>query len=104
MLTKLITSRGSYDDMIDARESEIKYECLRRQKQVEQEFEWSIKSSDAEKETHYQESVVMNQKLMSKIAEMQLELLGVAIEEWRKEELEKIKANPSQYVKSNTNN
>lgn len=104
MLTKLITSRGSYDDMIDARESEIKYECLRRQKQVEQEFEWSIKSNDAEKETHYQESVVMNQKLMSKIAETQLELLDVAIGEWRKEELEKIKANPSQYVKSNTNN
>ena len=32
------------------------------------------------------------------------ELLDVAIGEWRKEELEKIKANPSQYVKSNTNN
>lgn len=104
MLTKLITSRGSYDDIMDARESEIKNECLRRQKQVEQEFEWSIKSNDAEKETYYQESVVMNQKLMSKIAETQLELLDVAIGEWRKEELEKIKVNPSQYVKSNTNN
>lgn len=103
MLTKLITSRGSYDDIMDARENEVKYECLKRQKQVKQEFEWVIKSNDAEKEIHYQESVVMNQKLMSKIAETQLGLLDVAIEEWRKEELEKIKANPSQYVKSNTN-
>ena len=45
-----------------------------------------------------------NKTVLSKIAEAQVELIETAIEEWRKEELEKIKANPSLYVKNNTNN
>jgi hypothetical protein len=39
---------------------------------------------------------------LAKIASVQAELLETAIEEWRKEELAKIKANPSQYIQSNT--
>ena len=45
---------------------------------------------------------VKNKMLLKKIAETQAELLETAIEEWRKEELEKIKANPSQYIKQET--
>ena len=40
---------------------------------------------------------------MSRIAEVQSELLNTAIEKWRKEELEKIEKNPSVYIKSSSN-
>ena len=46
--------------------------------------------------------VKANQEILSKIASVQAELLETAIEEWRKEELAKIKENPSQYIQSNT--
>ena len=46
--------------------------------------------------------VAANKEILAKIASVQAELLETAIEEWRKEELAKIKANPSQYIQSNT--
>ena len=41
---------------------------------------------------------IANKKIMEQIANVQAELLETAIEEWRKEELVKIKANPSEYI------
>lgn len=38
---------------------------------------------------------------MSKIALAQSEILNVAIDEWRKNELKKVEENPSAYIQSN---
>lgn len=42
-----------------------------------------------------------NEDLMSKIALAQSEILNVAIDEWRKNELKKVEENPSAYIQSN---
>lgn len=41
---------------------------------------------------------------MNKVALAQAEILNVAIEEWREQELKKVKANPSAYIQSNVPN
>ena len=47
--------------------------------------------------------IAANKEVMSRIAEVQSELLNTAIEKWRIEELEKIEKNPSAYIKSGSN-
>ena len=45
-----------------------------------------------------------NKIVMEKLAKAQAELLELAIADWRKEEMEKVKQNPSAYVKSSNSN
>lgn len=45
-----------------------------------------------------------NQDLMNKVALAQSEILNVAIDEWRKNELKKVEENPSSYIQSNVPN
>ena len=102
ILTKLITTRGTYDELIEAEEYHQKSLCQLQIDKQKQDYESEIQTYNEEKRIHYQVTVESNQKLMEQIASVQAELLETAIEEWRKEELAKIKANPSQYIQSNT--
>ena len=102
ILTKLITTRGTYDELIEAEEYHQKSLCHLQIDKQKQDYESEIQTYNEEKRIHYQVTVESNQKLMEQIASVQAELLETAIEEWRKEELAKIKADPSQYIKSNT--
>lgn len=102
MLAKLITARGSYDELIDLEESKHRQICDTYRDKLQINYESEIKTHNEEKQIHYTANIETNQKVMNQIASVQIELLETAIEEWRKEELAKIKANPSQYIKSNT--
>lgn len=102
ILTKLISTRGTYDELIEAEEYHQKSLCHLQIDKQKQDYESEIQTYNEEKRIHYQVTVESNQKLMEQIASVQAELLETAIEEWRKEELAKIKANPSQYIQSNT--
>ena len=102
ILTKLITTRGTYDELIEAEEYHQKSLCQLQIDKQKQDYESEIQTYNEEKRIHYKVTVESNQKLMEQIASVQAELLETAIEEWRKEELAKIKANPSQYIQSNT--
>lgn len=98
MLTKLIISRGAYDDLIDAAD----YELTNTAHDSKLKTDTQIRISSGQYEAECKANVAANEALMNRISEVQVELLNTAIEEWRKEELEKIKSNPSQYIKSNT--
>ncbi len=98
MLTKLIISRGAYDDLIDATDYELNN--IARDSKLKTDAQ--IRISSGQYEAECKANVAANEALMNRISEVQVELLNTAIEEWRKEELEKIKSNPSQYIKSNT--
>lgn len=91
ILTKLIIARGSYDELNDWAESKIKEQIV-TEKSIHIEIE----------QERLRQEVEANKLLMSKIANAQAELLKTAIEEWRKAELEKIHADPSKYIQSNT--
>lgn len=98
ILTKLIISRGAYDDLIDATD----YELNNMARDSKLRTDAQIRISSGQYEAECKANIAANEALMSRISEVQAELMQTAIEEWRKEELEKIKANPSNYIKSNT--
>ena len=50
------------------------------------------------------ESEIKNNKdLLAQVSAVQEEILGKAIEEWRKEELKKVQENPSLYINATAN-
>lgn len=102
MLAKLITSRGVYDELIEAEEYKHTQKYKIQKEKLQIDYEGEIRAHDEEKQIYYAANIEANKKIMNQIASVQIELLETAIEEWRKEELAKIKANPSQYIKSNT--
>lgn len=102
MLAKLITSRGVYDELIEAEEYKHTQKYKIQKEKLQIDYEGEIRTHDEEKQIYYAANIEANKKIMNQIASVQIELLETAIEEWRKEELAKIKANPSQYIKSNT--
>ena len=91
ILTKLIIKRGAYDDLLDIENEKIKG-------MIDADQQIAIRVNEERIKTE----VATNSELMSKIAVSQAELLETAIEEWRKAELEKIHADPSKYIQSNT--
>lgn len=102
MLAKLITSRGVYDELIEAEEYKHTQKYKIQKEKLQIDYEGEIRTHNEEKQIYYAANIEANKKIMNQIASVQIELLESAIEEWRKEELAKIKANPSQYIKSNT--
>lgn len=102
MLTKLITSRGTYDELLEAEEYRQKSICRLQIEKLRQDYEVEVKTYNEEKKNHYEVTVESNKKIMEQIASVQAELLETAIEEWRVVELDKIKRDPSQYIQSNT--
>ena len=62
------------------------------------------KEERAKREAAKEAEMKANEDLMSKIALAQSEILNVAIDEWRKNELKKVEENPSSYIQSNVPN
>jgi len=64
----------------------------------------TIQISSAKNKERLQAEVIANKELMDKIATAQAEILNLAIEKWREEEMKKVKENPSAYIISNSSN
>lgn len=111
ILTKLITKRGPYDEILDRTE----YETMIEQKEIisrrnSEINEILIKAEEAAKlrgEIFVQsqkiklDAELRNNKIITdKIAEYQQELALLAIEKWREEEIEKVNTT---YIRTNSN-
>jgi hypothetical protein len=101
ILTKLITKRGAYDEMLER----IEYENMIAQKEIisRKNSEINALVQQAEEAAQLKKEVKMqadkdkldaelknNKIILDKIAEYQQELALLAIEKWKREELEKI--------------
>ena len=91
ILTKLITRRSKYEKLVDLDENK-----------ADIEIEANLNICKKENEARALVEVEENKDVFARMAEAQSKLLEVAINEWREEELKKIKENPSNYIKSNT--
>ena len=70
----------------------------KRVSDINDEINTEVKISVQKNMERLEAEKIANKKIMEQIANVQAELLETAIEEWRKEELVKIKANPSEYI------
>lgn len=101
-LFKLMIARGPYDAMIEAENHKIEILSDKIISDINDEINTAITISSALNKDKADEEIRANREVTKKIAEVQSELLEIAIEKWRDEELEKIKNNPSEFLKIET--
>lgn len=95
---KMMIASGPYDDLLRAEMHRVKVLSDKRVSDINDEINTEVKISVQKNMERLEAEKIANKKIMEQIANVQAELLETAIEEWRKEELVKIKANPSEYI------
>ena len=99
---KMMMEDGPYDDLLNAEKHRVRVLSQKQMSDINDEINTEVQISTQKNQERLNAEVLANKKLMERIAKVQAELLQTAIETWRAEELEKIKENPSLYIKSNS--
>lgn len=95
---KMMVASGPYDDLL--RVEAIKIKAYADQVAAETQNELNAAISISTKTNQEKEIIEIqnNKDLLKKIANIQSEVLEVAIEQWREEELKKAKENPESFI------
>ena len=93
---------GPYDELLNEEMHRKKVRAIQNVSNLNDEVNTQIQITTEKNKNKLEAEVAANKQLLEKIASVQAELLETAIEEWRKAELEKIHADPSKYIQSNT--
>lgn len=101
-LFKMMITSGPYDELLHEESHRKKVLAIQNVSNLNDEVNTQIQISTEKNKNKLEAEVAANKQLLEKIATVQAELLETAIEEWRKVELEKIHADPSQYIQNNT--
>lgn len=101
-LFKMMMTSGPYDEMLNEEKNKKKVIAIQNVSNLNAEINTQIQIKVEKEQQRLQAELAANKQLLEKIASVQAELLETAVEEWRKTELEKIHADPSKYIQSNT--
>ena len=99
---KMMIASGPYDELLNEEMERKKAQSITNVSRINDDANTQIQIVVEKNKDKLAAEVAANKEILAKIASIQAELLETAIDEWRKEELAKIKANPSQYIQSNT--
>lgn len=99
---KMMMEDGPYDDLLNAEKHRVRVLSQKQISDINDEINTEVQISTQKNQERLNAEVLANKKLMDRIAKAQAELLQTAIDRWRAEELEKIKENPSLYIRSNS--
>lgn len=97
---KMMIASGPYDDLLRAEMHRVRVLSEKRISDINDEVNTSVQISVEKNKGRLEAELAANKLVMDKLSTAQAELLQRAIEDWRKEEMEKVIANPSAYVKS----
>ena len=97
---KMMISSGPYDDMLRAEMHRVKIISDKEISDLNDEVNTLVQISVAKNQAKLEAELAANKDVMEKVALAQAELLQTAINRWREEELKKIEADPSAYIKT----
>jgi hypothetical protein len=100
IMFKMMTERGTYDDILDRIKHEAKVQQLLLQSNINEDINIAVKVHADKNAQKLNAELTANKDLLESIATAQAEIAHVAIEEWKKEQIEKVKQNPSSMIKS----
>ena len=100
IMFKMMTERGTYDDFLDRIKHEAKVKQLLLQSNINEEINTAVKVHADKNSQKLNAELAANKDLLESIANAQAEIAQVAINEWKKEQLEKVKNTPSSMIKS----
>ncbi|MBQ9163687.1 MAG: DUF4407 domain-containing protein [Bacteroidaceae bacterium] len=98
---KMMIASGPYDDWLRAEMHRVKILSDKKISDINDEVNTAVKISVEKNKGKLEAELAANKLVMEKLASAQAELLEKAIEDWRKKEFERIKDNPSEYIKVN---
>lgn len=97
---KMMIASGPYDDLLRAEMHRVKVLAEKRISDINDEVNTAVQISVEKNRERLEAEMAANKMVMEKLAAAQSELIEQAIADWREEEMQKVKANPSQYIKS----
>lgn len=97
---KMMIASGPYDDLLRAEMHRVKVLAEKRISDINDEVNTAVQISVEKNRERLEAEMAANKMVMEKLATAQSELIEQAIADWREEEMQKVKANPSQYIKS----
>lgn len=98
---RMMVADGSYEKLLEAEKHKIKVLADKRMSDLNDTINTEVQITTTRNRQRLDAEVLANKELMDKIVKTQTELLQIALEKWREEELEKINKNPSEYIKTN---
>ncbi|MBQ8157826.1 MAG: DUF4407 domain-containing protein [Prevotella sp.] len=98
---RMMVADGSYENLLDAEKHKIEVLACKKKSDINDVINTEIQISTEKNRQRLEEEIKANKELMEKIAKTQAELLQIALDKWREEELAKIQENPSAYIKTN---
>ena len=96
-----MTERGPYDDILDRIKHEAKVKQLLLKSNLNQEINTAVKLHNDKTNQKLSAELSANKELLNSIAKAQAEIAQVAIEEWKEQQKEKVRNQPSMMIKSN---
>lgn len=104
ILFKMMTESGPYDDRLE----EIRYESeiakKKKMSDINEKINLELKLNNELHNNKIAAEVAANKELLASIAQAQAEIAQQAIETWKKEQIQKVAANPSLVVQSSQMN
>ena len=101
-LFKMMVAFGPYDDCLHAERHRIRVLSEKRISDINDGINTEVQITTKKNRQRLDAELLANKELMEKITKTQTELLQIALEKWREEELAKINENPSAYIKTNS--
>lgn len=101
---KMMMEDGPYDDLLRAQDYRAKALADKRISDINDAVNTCVRISTMKNEKRLEAETIANKDILEKIARAQSELLEVAIQKWKEEELKKVQENPSAYIMSSVPN
>ena len=98
---RMMVADGSYEKLLEAEKHKIRVLVDKRMSDLNDNINTEVQITTTRNRQRLDAEILANKELMDKIVKTQTELLQIALEKWREEELEKINKNPSEYIKTN---
>ena len=99
---KMMIASGPYDDLLRAEMYRVRALSDKRIQETKDYVQNELTISTEKNKARLEAELKANESVLEKLALAQSELIEEAIEEWKKQELEKVQANPNVYINSNT--
>ena len=100
---KMMVASGPYDCLLDAERHIKKVSSMKIISDTNDRVNTEIMISTGKNRNRIESEIKNNKDLLAQVSAVQEEILGKAIEEWRKEELKKVQENPSLYINATAN-
>lgn len=104
VLVKLMTKRGIYDEMIDRIDYENEVNQKLQISNLNDNLNTILKINTEKNNLKLQAELKANEELLNSISTAQAEIAKLAVEQWKQDELEKIKNGKNNIINSNIQN